>query len=213
MIQTLFSSPITFLVYALALLVVVSVHEFSHALAADRLGDPTPRLQGRLSLNPLKHLDPLGTLMILFIGFGWGKPVSFDPFNLQNPRKDAAIISLAGPASNFILALILSIVLRLFILLKLEFLAIIGLTVFLPMIKLSILLGVFNLIPVHPLDGFKIVGGILPQHKAEEWYALQRYGIFVLLLIIFPFNGQTSMLDLILRPVYTFIVPLFVPGT
>jgi Zn-dependent protease len=144
---------------------------------------------------------------------GWGKPVTFDPFNLQNPRKDAAIISLAGPLSNFILALGLSLLLRLFILVKLEFLTITGLLVLVPIIKLSLLLGLFNLLPIHPLDGFKIVGGVLSKDKADEWYSLQKYGIYVLLLIIFPFNGQTSMLDLVLRPVYSFIVPLFVPSS
>src|SRR4051812_27134518 len=105
MIGSLFTSPLSFFVAAIALLIAITVHEFSHALSADKLGDPTPRLQGRISLNPLVHLDPIGTLLILFVGFGWGKPVVFDPFNLKNPRKDAAIISLAGPASNFILAI------------------------------------------------------------------------------------------------------------
>ncbi len=211
MINTLFSSPLSFIASAIALIVVITVHEFSHALAAEKMGDPTPRLQGRLSLNPLKHLDPIGTLMILMIGFGWGRPVTFDPFNLQNPRRDAAIISLAGPLSNFILALILSILLRLFIFFQLDFLSPIGLFFMIPTIQLSLILGIFNLLPIHPLDGFKIVGGVLPQDKADEWYALQKYGIFVLFLIIIPLNGQTSMLDLVLRPVYQFVLPFFIP--
>ena len=211
MIQTLFANPLSFVVYLLALIVVITIHEFSHALAAEKLGDPTPRLQGRLNLNPLSHLDPFGTIMILLIGFGWGKPVTFDPFNLQNPRRDAAIISLAGPFSNLILALVLSLLLRLFILVKLQFLIIIGSIIFAPIIQLSVLLGIFNLIPVHPLDGFKIVGGILPQKQADEWYSLQKYGIFVLLLIIFPFNGQTSMMSMFLSPLLKFIMPLFLP--
>lgn len=211
MIQTLFTNPLFFIINVIALIIVVTIHEFSHAFAAEKLGDPTPRLEGRLSLNPLKHLDPLGTLMILFIGFGWGRPVTFDPFNLQNPRRDAAFISLAGPASNLILALVLSILLRLFILFKLQILITIGIILFAPIIQLSLLLGIFNLIPVHPLDGFKIVGGILPQEKADEWFSLQRYGIFVLLLIIIPLNGQTSMMSMFLGPVLNFILPFFLP--
>ncbi len=212
MIQTLFSNPLVFVLSLFALIVSVTIHEFSHALAADKLGDPTPRLQGRLTLNPLKHLDPLGTVMILLIGFGWGKPVTFDPFNLQNPRKDAALISIAGPVSNFILALILSILLRLFIFLHINFLIIIGFFIFVPIIKLSVLLGIFNLIPIHPLDGFKVVGGILPREQADEWYSLQKYGMIILLFLIFPLNGRTSMLDILWKPVQMFILPLFLPS-
>src|SRR3990167_9790844 len=112
MIENLISSPLSFLASLLAIVIAISIHEFSHALAADRLGDPTPRLQGRLTLNPLAHLDPLGTLMLLIVRFGWGKPVVFDPFNLRHPRRDAAIISLAGPVSNLILAFVCAVLLR-----------------------------------------------------------------------------------------------------
>src|SRR3989339_1835794 len=106
MIETLFSSPMAFLSSLLAIIAAISIHEFSHAWAADRLGDPTPRLQGRLTLNPKAHLDPIGTLMLILFRFGWGKPVMFDPFNLKNPRRDAMLIGLAGPASNLISAAI-----------------------------------------------------------------------------------------------------------
>ncbi|MEK7065464.1 MAG: site-2 protease family protein, partial [Patescibacteria group bacterium] len=99
MLDQLATNPLGFLFWLIALVVAITIHEFSHAYAADRLGDPTPRLQGRLTLNPLAHLDPLGTLMLLIARFGWGKPVVFDPFNLRHPRRDAAIISFAGPLS------------------------------------------------------------------------------------------------------------------
>ena len=95
MINLLYQNPIEFFFVAILLLVAISVHEFAHAFAADHLGDPTPRLAGRLTLNPLAHLDPIGTFLLFFAGFGWGKPVPFDPFNLRNPVKDAAIISFA----------------------------------------------------------------------------------------------------------------------
>src|SRR3972149_935093 len=95
-----------------ALIVAITIHEFSHALAAERLGDPTPRLQGRLTLNPLKHLDPIGTILLILVRFGWGKPVQFDPFNLRHPRRDSAIISIAGPVSNAIVAILASLLIQ-----------------------------------------------------------------------------------------------------
>ncbi|OGK25521.1 hypothetical protein A2954_04660 [Candidatus Roizmanbacteria bacterium RIFCSPLOWO2_01_FULL_37_12] len=201
MLSYLFSNPVLFFVYLIALLVAIAVHEFSHALAADYLGDPTPRLAGRLKLNPFVHIDGMGLLFLLFFGFGWGKPVSFDPFNLKNPRRDAAVISLAGPISNFILAIVLSLALSLT---SAHFLLA-------PMISLNIILGVFNLLPIHPLDGFKIVGGLLSDEKAREWYQLERYGIIFLLMLIFPF-GSSSMLDLIIRPVVSLILKFLIPS-
>jgi len=205
-----FSNPLMFVFYILALFVAITIHEFSHALAADFLGDPTPRLQKRLTLNPKAHLDPFGLLFLLFFGFGWGKPVEFDPFNLKNPRRDAAIISFAGPFSNFILALTLSILLKLFIFFEIKLLYTIGSLFFTTMIYLNIVLGVFNLLPVHPLDGFKIVGGILPEKQAKEWYELERYGLIFLLMMFFPL-GKSSMIDLIIRPVVSFLTNLLLP--
>ena len=209
MISYLFSNPLIFIIYLVSILVAISIHEFSHAWAADYLGDPTPRLQGRLKLDPRVHIDNFGLLFLLLFGFGWGKPVEFDPYNLKDPRRDAAIISIAGPSSNFILAIILSILLKLFILLQLNFLIIIGSFIFIPMIKLNIILGVFNLLPIHPMDGFKIVAGILPEEKAHEWNQLQRYGMIFLVLLIFPIGGS-SMLNNIIQPIVDFISDLLI---
>ena len=209
MISYLFSNPLVFIIYLMAILVAIAIHEFSHAWTADYLGDPTPRLQGRLKLNPLVHIDKIGMLFLLFFGFGWGKPVQFDPYNLKEPRRDAAIISLAGPSSNFILAIILSLLLRSFIFLQLNFLIIIGSLIFIPMIKMNIILGVFNLLPIHPMDGFKIVAGILPEEKVHEWNQLQRYGMIFLILLIFPIAGS-SMLNNILQPIVDFISNLLI---
>ena len=211
MLNYLFTNPLLFFIYMVALLVAIAVHEFSHALAADYLGDPTPRLAGRLKLNPLVHIDGMGLLFLLFFGFGWGKPVGFDPYNLKNPRKDAAIISLAGPFSNFILASLMAIFLRLIIFFGLTSLQNIAYFIFVPMISLNIVLGVFNLLPIHPLDGFKIFGGILSDEKAREWYQLERYGMIFLLMLIFPF-GRSSLLDSIIRPVISFILNLLIPA-
>lgn len=211
-INYLFSNPLIFVVYLFSLLTAIAFHEFSHAFAADHLGDPTPRLQGRLKLNPMAHVDWMGMLFLMMFGFGWGKPVEFDPYNLKNPRRDAAIISIAGPISNFVLAIALSIVLKLIILFDQSILTTIGLLIFVPMIRMNVLLGVFNLLPIHPLDGFKIVGGILPADKAHEWYSLQRYGMFFLLLMILPIGGS-SMLDKILSPLVSFFTSLLLPAS
>jgi len=210
MINSLFNNPIYFIISLISLAVALTIHEFSHAAMSDHLGDPTARLSGRLSLNPLVHFDTFGLMFLLFFGFGWGKPVMFDPYNLKNPRKDAALISLAGPASNLILAVICSILLKLFILFKLPILATIGLVFFPSLIIINVSLGIFNLIPINPLDGFKIVGGILTEEKAREWYQLERYGIFFLILLFIPIGGS-SMMDMFLRPVISFILNLLIP--
>lgn len=211
MINFLYSNPLSFVFYILALFIALTIHEASHAWTADRLGDPTARLAGRISLNPLVHIDLYGLLFLFFFGFGWGKPVEYDPFNLKNPRKDSALISLAGPASNLLLAVLLSIVLRLFILFNLSGLFIIGSLLLFPLITMNVLLGLFNLIPIHPLDGFAIVRGFLPREKAHEWDGLRRYGMIFLLLLIIPL-GNGSMLSSFLQPLASFIINLLIPA-
>jgi len=202
MLSQLFTNPLFFFFWAVGLVIAITVHEFAHALTADKLGDPTPRSQGRLTLNPLAHLDPLGTLMILLTRFGWGKPVQFDPFNLDNPRRDAAIISLAGPVSNLIVASLFALLIRFFPIL-LPFTA--------PIIFLNVGLAIFNLIPIHPLDGGKILIGFLPRDLAYEWNAiLTRYGTLILIFLIFPFFGSSPLTHLILPPVET-IINLLLP--
>lgn len=210
MINYLFTNPLLFAVYIASLFVAIAIHEFSHAFAADQLGDPTPRLQGRLKLDPRVHIDPMGIFFLFLFGFGWGKPVEFDPYNLKNPRKDAALISIAGPTSNFVLAIILSLLLKLSIFFQLNILTTIGMFIFLPMIQMNLVLGVFNLLPIHPLDGFKIVGGLLSEKQAHEWYSLQKFGMLFLLLMIIPFGGS-SMISGILQPTVEFFLKILVP--
>ncbi len=209
MLNLLGENPLLFLIYIFALMTAIAIHEFSHAFAADYLGDPTPRLQGRLNLNPKSHIDLTGFLFLLFFGFGWGKPVEYDPYNLKNPRKDAALISIAGPISNFILAIISAVILKSFIFFKLDILSTIGLLILPPIIQLNLVLGVFNLLPIHPLDGFKIISGLLSEEKAKEWYSLEKYGIIFLLLLILPINGS-SMIDTFIKPVITFLFNLLI---
>lgn len=189
---SLLNNPFSFILWLTALIIAVTIHEFSHALAADKLGDPTPRLMGRLTLNPLAHLDPVGTLMLLLVRFGWGKPVQFDPFNLQNPRRDAALISLAGPVANFLLATVLA------LLIKLPFLPLFLPSVLTPVIILNVVLGVFNLIPIHPLDGFKVVAGLLPSERVEAWEHLSSYGIFLLIFLLLPIGPSGSLISLLI---------------
>ncbi|OGG14225.1 hypothetical protein A2773_06400 [Candidatus Gottesmanbacteria bacterium RIFCSPHIGHO2_01_FULL_39_10] len=210
MISSLFSNPLLFIIYIISLLIAITIHEFSHAYFADKLGDPTPRLMGRISLNPLVHLDPLGTLMLLLVGFGWGKPVQFDPFNLRNPKKDSALISLAGPVSNLLLATILSLIFRL--LLPFSQISLISLALLLlpPLIQLNVLLAVFNLIPIHPLDGFKVVGGLLPHKYYASWIELERYGMLFLIILLFPIFGS-SPISSILLPIVNFILSFLLP--
>lgn len=183
--------------------IALMVHEIAHAFVADRLGDPTPRAEGRLSLNPLKHLDPLGTLLILLFGFGWAKPVVFDPYNLKNPRRDGAIIAAAGPLSNLLFAGLLSLVLHLFHLTGIasDMVAIV--------LQVNVVLAVFNLIPVYPLDGEKLLEGLLPRDLAYEFASIMnRYGILILLFLLLPLTGE-SPITALMSPVVNFFLKLF----
>lgn len=210
MITTLFTNPLAFALGAIAITIAITVHEFAHAKAADELGDPTPRMQGRVTLNPRAHLDLWGTLFIFLVGFGWGRPVQFDPFNLDHPRRDAAIISFAGPLSNFLMAGVASLIMygTTWTGIDLPLILNLFLMVF---IRMNILLGVFNLIPIHPLDGFKIVGGLLSEHQAREWYQLEKFGFLFLIMLIIPFGENGALLSTIISPVLNFLYGIAIP--
>ncbi|MBU4298419.1 site-2 protease family protein, partial [Patescibacteria group bacterium] len=142
LIELLFSNPLIYLMVAIAILLGFSIHEYSHAQAAYLLGDPTAKLQGRLTINPLAHFDPIGTLLIFIIGFGWGKPVPFNPFNLRNQKWGPALVGLAGPLSNFFMALFVGLLLRFFLFGNP------GLVFFFSIfVWLNLILGTFNLLP------------------------------------------------------------------
>lgn len=200
----LFTSPLSALIYIAFLVIAITVHEFAHAKMADALGDPTPGLQGRLTLNPRAHLDLWGSLFILLTGFGWGRPVQFDPYNLRDPRKDAMKIAIAGPLSNILMALAISIFVKIAGILAPDLIFIEQLGAF--FISLNVGLAIFNLIPVEPLDGFKVVGGLLPEEQAQKWYSLSRYGMLFLLLVIIPLGRGPTIAETFVSTIGGFIL-------
>ena len=208
LLQTLFENPIIFFLNVAGLVVALTIHEFAHAFVADKLGDPTPKYQGRVTLNPMAHLDPLGTLAILIVGFGWGKPVQFDPFNLKEPKRDTALIALAGPASNILLAIFLGIGLSL--LPASGFLTSILAPFMVFTLFINVMLAIFNLVPVYPLDGSKIFEALLPPDTALAYEQfMHRYGSIVLLMLIVPWSG-TSAVSTLISPIINFIVTLLI---
>lgn len=168
-----------------AILIAVTIHEFSHALLSSKLGDTTAQSLGRLTLNPKSHLDPVGSLLFLFVGFGWGKPV---PVNIHRIKKlppllGMSLISLAGPASNLITAILIGMILK-----KLSMgfgLGDLWIELGVTFVQISVVLAVFNLIPLPPLDGYKVVLGLLPRNLATQYSSLEKYGPVALIALFF----------------------------
>jgi len=216
MLLSHFNNLTEFLGVIIAFVFALTIHEFAHAWVSDRLGDPTARLMGRLTLNPKAHLDPIGTLMILFASFGWAKPVPFDPFNLKNPRRDTMYISLAGPVANLLGAGLAAIILRLVLLVPTTTVLTGGImsfliTLLMLFVILNVNLAIFNLIPIHPLDGFKIVEGLLPERESRQWATLQGLGIFMIILFVFPVFGGSSPVLRFIDPIVTSLINLLLP--
>ena len=222
-----FAAVVLFGALASALIAGISFHEFSHAYVADLLGDRLPRSRGRVTLNPLAHLDPAGTILLFVVGFGWGKPVPVNPDATQNPKASLALTAGAGPLSNFAVASIAGLPLKL------------GLVPWLPpfnsnvidrflirgfepdeylglylsaVVLVSIILGVFNLIPIAPLDGFKVAVGLLPHDLSRSFAQLERWGPAILIaLIALPFltGGRFGILFEVMSPVINALARLF----
>lgn len=183
-LNLLFTDPMLFLAWLIAIIFALSIHEFAHAYLAITQGDPTAKLMGRVSLNPLAHIDAFGFLAILLIGFGWAKPVPVNPLYFKNKKWGDAIVAFAGPVSNFIAAIIFGITLKLVLTygnfssenLMIQF--------FLFLIMINVSLGVFNLIPIPPLDGHHILFSVLPNSFNDIKIWLLKNGPTFLLIII-----------------------------
>jgi len=192
-----------------ALVFSLSFHEFAHAWMAYRLGDSTAARMGRLTLNPMSHLDPIGSLALLLMGFGWAKPVPVDPRYLKNPRKDMVKVAAAGPISNIILAIIAALVLRL--LFDSDFLSNSVKTFFIIFMQINITLAVFNLLPVPPLDGSQILSPFLEkQFGPDIVWKMQAYGPRVLFFIIlFSMITDIHIFSFVINPIFNLFIFIF----
>lgn len=194
-----------FIIQLAILIYSVILHEIAHGLVAEKLGDPTAKLYKRLTLNPLPHIDPLYTILlplILLISgagviFGAAKPVPIDPFNFREPKKDMALVSLAGPLTNILIALFFALLFRLY-----------PNDIFLSAITLNIGLAVFNLVPLPPLDGFKILAGVVSNDIANLMYKMESYGLTLIFFILFFFP---QVIYAFTRPISQFLFRLLLP--
>ena len=186
------------------LLIAMTVHEFAHGWIAYRLGDTTAKYSGRLTLNPLAHIDPIGTVvlpLLLFIStggrfvFGAAKPVPINYWNFKHPRRDIMLVGAAGPMANFIFAVLLSLLAKFFHLPELLNI------IFQQLIIINVVLGVFNLIPIPPLDGSRIMAGLLPPDLSYRYSAIEPYGFFIILLLV-----GLGTLNFVIWPIVNFIL-------
>jgi Zn-dependent protease len=198
--------PQFFIAFVVAVVIGITVHEFSHAAAATAQGDLTAKSQGRLTLNPASHLDPLGTIFLVVGGFGWGRPTPFNPLRMRNRRAGAALVALAGPISNVVVAFLAAIALRVTYPTSGELGGGPGFTskLLFALVQLNVVLAVFNLLPIPPLDGSRLLSIFLPPSRQNIIYFLDRFGIFLLLglLLLAPNLFRSlfaSMTDFILR--------------
>lgn len=191
-----------------ALVAAITVHEANHAFVADRLGDPTPRQMGRVTLNPLAHLDPIGTLMMFVARFGWGKPVLFNPMNLRiDPALGSSLVSVAGPAANVATAFVLARVLDAPLGLPPLAIELIATTLW-----FNIFLAAFNLLPIPPLDGFGFIMGLLPRSVAAVFAPIVPYGPLILIAVLFlPGLGGPNLVSVLLFPVVEGLAGLVQP--
>jgi len=210
------SNPVEFLLLIPPLLFALTVHEWSHGYTAMRLGDPTARLLGRLTLNPIAHLDPLGSILFLLPPhIGWAKPVPVDVRYLSHPRRDMMWIALAGPVSNILLATLFGTILRMVAAAQLDWsgpaaaavVKMIGWSV-----VLNLSLAIFNMIPIFPLDGSRVLTGLLPAAQAERYRSFDAYGPMVLLgIILIGSISGVSVIGMIITP-FVSVVGSFVTG-
>ena len=191
------------LIFAIAVLYALTIHEFFHAWTANRLGDPTAKMQGRLTLNPIAHLDPLGVICFIVAHFGWGKPVPVNPNYFKHPRRDDVLVSAAGPISNLVSAFFFGLIFQI----SYKFL---GATnpvvldlynVVFRLVEINLLLAIFNFIPLYPLDGSHILKGFLPRRMLSGYENVCKYSPFILLGLIFIGNfAHVPILSYVIIP-------------
>jgi len=223
LIKLLFQNPLYFLIFftvlTIPLLISITVHEWAHGMVAYKFGDPTPKEQGRLSFNPFRHLDPMGTLMLFIVGIGWAKPVEINPYNIKG-RYKLMLVAFAGPFSNFVMATLFSFVIYLIITIsKLKGLNpetnILGLFIVLLgiIVRINLVLGLFNLIPLPPLDGANIIRNLLPENLSNAYFRLAPYGLPILLILIFThgINYIFKLADFLQIQLLSWIVLIFDP--
>ena len=180
-----------------AVLWAISFHEFCHGYAAKLVGDPTAERSGRLSLNPLDHFDLVGTLMLLLVGFGWAKPVPINTHYFRHPRRDLVIVSLAGVAGNILTAVVCVLFLRFLGEPWYRLAGRAGITVLIQMIAINVGLAAFNLIPIPPLDGSRVLEAFLPFRYLRYYYWLEQYGMIILLILL-----MTGIVDVLFNPIF-----------
>ncbi|MFC1651896.1 site-2 protease family protein [Patescibacteria group bacterium] len=214
MLQYLFANPIFFVGWLIALVIGITIHEFAHAYTAYRLGDSTAKMAGRVTFNPIAHMDPFGTLMLFLAGFGWGKPVPVNPFQLRHGRWGEILVSFSGPLSNIIAAFIFALPLRVMAMAEISVPSIM-IQVLQAIIELNLILAIFNLIPIPPLDGSKILTALAPKAFSGVMDEIQRIGPFVLLgIIILTIVLNIPLFSSIILPLVGKIEHLFIfwPG-
>ena len=200
LLSLLIEQPLIFVLLSVPLLYSIVLHELAHGWVASRMGDPTAMRLGRLSLNPLKHIDPVGTLLLFVFGFGWAKPVPVDVRNFRAPRKGFILVSAAGIVANTILAFFALMALRLFSGASLD-----ALNVFLFFLaQVNLTLAAFNLIPIPPLDGSKILMGMVSGPVLKMFLQLERYG-FIILVVLLYFDVLDPVIQLFRRGIWSLI--------
>jgi Zn-dependent protease len=208
-IQLLSQNPLYFVVWVVAILIALTFHEFSHALVANFLGDQTAKRMGRLSLNPLVHLDPIGFLALVLIGFGWGKPVPYNPYNLRYPKWGSTMVAAAGPASNLLMIVVFGLVFKfVYPFLPLDNLLVAFLEL---LIQLNLILCLFNLIPIPPLDGSKFLLSVLaaPEHYKTRFFLETRGPLLLLGFILLDSLSGLNILSTIFSFAANFTLRLF----